>query len=59
MSVELNVEDTVFNAVSDFYRGLFNRTSALVPTNVLPTLPENAQGAFNLSHPSTFRVLLG
>ncbi|XP_046631341.1 uncharacterized PE-PGRS family protein PE_PGRS10-like isoform X1 [Daphnia pulicaria] len=40
-------------------RGLFNRTSALVPPTVFPALNENAQGALNLSHPSTFRSILG
>lgn len=40
-------------------RGLFNRTSALVPPTVFPSLNENAQGALNLSHPSTFRSILG
>lgn len=42
-----------------FGRGLFNRTSALVPPTVFPSLNENAQGALNLSHPSTFRSILG
>lgn len=45
--------------LNDHQRGLFNRSSAIVPTNVLPNLPNGAQGALNISHPSTFRSILG